>query len=212
MQVWLCVKREREKVAWKRGRLSCSWRRVVQNDQEDEPKLTLGGKLSPRDGSVLICLPYPVWGWWQSTWEMASHKPWWEFQSSVARTLIIYTPQPGRSAKGILKDMTNWVGSSRQWVLMCPQWPLSKRNRLVAKAQNHLHSTGSGTTPGLPVKDEKNFSNVNSMPLWCKSKKTLMLMALVRCQTALSVSCSTRLAADAVPHKTSQPSLHLPWC
>ena len=80
----------------------------------------------------------------------------------------------------------------------------------MAEAQGHLHPTGSGATPGLPVKDEKNSSNVNSVPLSLKSKQTLVLMALLRCQTALNISCSTRLTADSVPHETSKPSLHLP--
>lgn len=198
MEAWQTVMQLKESCAKWSGRWAQAhpWRKTV----------------SPRDGSVLICLPYPVCGWWQSTWEMASHKPCWEFQSSVARTLTIYTPQTGRSAKCILMTMTSWVGSSRQWVPRCLQWPLCKGNRLMAEAQDHLHPAGSGATPGLPVKDERNFSNVNSMALWHKSKKTWMLMALVRCQTALNVSCSTRLTADLVPHKTSKPSLHLPWC
>ena len=76
--------------------------------------------VSPRDGSVLICLSHPVCGWWQSTWVMASYKPCWEFQSSVARTLVIYTPQAGTSAECILVAMTNCIGSSRRWVPRCP--------------------------------------------------------------------------------------------
>lgn len=138
MEAWQTVMQLKESCAKWSGRWAQAhpWRKTV----------------SPRDGSVLIYLPYPVCGWWQSMWEMASHKPCWEFQSSVARTLTIYTPQTGRSAKCILMAMTSWVGSSRQWVPRCLQWPLCKGNRLVAEAQDLLHPAGSGATPGLPVK------------------------------------------------------------